>query len=67
MKWQPIDTAPKDRAILVFEPYWQHRITSAIWDDKAKHFRSNCYAYIEMHATHWMELPEPPKGADNVD
>lgn len=61
MKWQPIETAPKDtmKAILLYSPegeqigFWCERFDQyltvdggeMLWDDP----------------THWMPLPAPPK------
>lgn len=72
MEWQPIETAPKDRDILLYtncrgvvrgrwndckyatkpRPYWTHD-RERIWGTVA------CRA---DQPTHWMPLPEPPKG-----
>lgn len=46
--WQPIETAPKDETILIYQPRFG-RVTLSINDG---------FEYKE--ATHWMPLPEPP-------
>ena len=45
MEWQPIETAPTDCDILVYD------VECGV--AKAKFFDNN--------VTHWMPLPEPPK------
>lgn len=68
MKWQPIDTAPKDGRYVMtyrsvephFEPmYFTHlRHAGAKW----------CWFdgdYPAMQPTHWMPLPEPPVENDD--
>lgn len=71
MKWQTIDTAPKDRRILV----WINRIGTMTgwWDDEryAKvpkpHWKTHA-AFVHgvsetrknHQPTHWMELPNSP-------
>ena len=59
--WQPIETAPKGRAVLVFDGGNGH-IFAARWD-------GDCWAstacasdaYATDEATHWMSLPSPPE------
>ena len=68
MKWQPIETAPKDRTtVLVYEP--SH--PSSLIDDgfvDAAYFNGavwqSGFGYPEP--THWMPLPEPPKENDDA-
>jgi hypothetical protein len=59
-EWQPIETAPKDEVILVYDG---DDIYMAEWDDS---FNSRGWRlYIDgarlYRTTHWMPLPEPPK------
>ena len=49
--WQPIDTAPKDRRILLYNP--KIGIFSGVIGDSISAW--NC------DPTHWQELPEDPK------
>lgn len=62
--WQPIETAPKDRAVLVYGP---------ALDPQGVKFTSNVRTaipsgnewighgdYFRLIPTHWMEIPEPP-------
>ena len=57
--WQPIETAPKDREILVYAPPYQDlkSLTKIIaYHDSAG------YCIDELrYPTHWKELPEDPK------
>lgn len=58
--WQPIDTAPRDRDILVCQK--QNRIIkTARGVDEYGRWRTGCGPMcILVGATHWMPLPEPP-------
>lgn len=57
--WQPIETAPKDRNILVYAPPYQDlkSLTKIIaYHDSAG------YCIDELrYPTHWQELPKDPK------
>lgn len=61
MKWQPIDTAPKDgNSIMVFvtgrhDETW---IDVAYYNDAINQWMS---AQNVVFPTHWMPLPPPPK------
>jgi hypothetical protein len=65
--WQPIDTAPKDRVVLLYVPdmgNWPDdpAIVTAIWGDGqgwVDNGMAHCATY--GHPTHWMPLPEPPQ------
>ena len=61
--WQPIETAPKDTAVLLWLG-WRFEIGhfntalgrwAANWDHRA----------LEVPATHWMPLPSPPTPGEN--
>jgi hypothetical protein len=57
-EWQPIETAPKDRTILLWVPYdaWQ----VCAWDELHKEWVSTGGLSFDAVPTHWMPLPEPP-------
>lgn len=60
-EWQPIETAPKDKWILV----WCSNVKScfvAMWNGEVEDFVGEAHdLYIDsIDATHWMPLPEPP-------
>ena len=77
MEWQPIDTAPKGFAILLYRPTahpWS-RIAVGQWNEDrfAKHPRpfwemlSRIVSRLEerkWRPTHWMLLPDPPRPTD---
>lgn len=50
--WKPIETAPKNRYVLVFYP------ESFVYSVE---LGGSDYKNYEYPPTHWMELPEPPK------
>ena len=70
MNWQPIETAPKDREILLACP--KRGVVRGKWDDNryAKHPRPywshdreriwGTLACRRDQPTHWMELPDMP-------
>jgi len=65
MKWQPIETAPKDGTPILVGPTKRMGICVASYDKDddglhrwlvdSLHGQSNIYT-----PTHWMPLPEPP-------
>lgn len=76
MSWTPIETAPKDGTeILGSSPYGEHSIAAWIvgfgWVGMCEGQRSIEYQsdfgteYHTPFLTHWMPLPEPPKGGDD--
>ena len=66
MKWQPIETAPKDGTdILAFRPRPKrsstvHGIISVRWSWLSDKWVSNWANKDVGQITHWMPLPEPP-------
>jgi len=82
MNWQPIDTAPKDRPVLVYgnkekgdQAEFGQRIAVAIYHSEMQLISGDrpmfVYASNRVESdgpdrcilpSHWMELPEPPKG-----
>jgi hypothetical protein len=64
--WQPIETAPKDGTeILAYSPRDYAGIFKTAWRPTDcpgwGSIDSCCAYYVDMEATHWMPLPEPPK------
>ena len=63
MEWQPIETAPKSESILVGRaPYY---VDQAQWDDDTwMAIGGKCKTgnFLGYEPTHWMPLPESPKG-----
>ena len=63
--WQPIETAPKDRDIIVFIPTGYEKIDIVRWERNewwGDHWM-NARCVDEGRAgtpTHWMELPSDP-------
>ena len=59
LKWQPIETAPKDGSYILGWSYSFNRSVELIrWNEE-----ENCFEFeedCEASATHWMPLPEPP-------
>jgi len=71
MKWQPIETAPKDGTyILVAGPSGYYstplRVEVCKWNnanhkDNWRNHSNDWFTDGGEDATHWMPLPEPPK------
>jgi hypothetical protein len=65
--WQPIDTAPKDRAVLVFSPSlgcvlcnYSKRPSKTLGYESD--WVSDCDGNrLARQPTHWMPLPAPPE------
>lgn len=58
-QWQTIESAPKDREILVYAPAYQDLrflISVCKWNESA----GFCIDELRQ-PTHWMELPKPPR------
>ncbi len=69
-KWEPIDTAPKDKEIIVCDASSGWTIVASWSDRDGCGFRrlegfwmsNGCVDnYLTIDPTHWMPLPEPPK------
>ncbi len=69
MPWQPIETAPHDRDVLLWRParaqgFRPHGAVRGRWI--ARHRYSNASPWVTvpglngMTVTHWQPLPEPP-------
>jgi hypothetical protein len=64
-EWQPIETAPRDGAVVLLadfnRPTW--KVYSALWDTtwRKPSWRTIDNRGLYDKATHWMPLPTPPK------
>jgi hypothetical protein len=65
--WQPIDKAPRNEDVLVFEPKAEPSIVAArLVDNHYGKWWEYCDEMLQDAApegpvaTHWMPLPEPP-------
>ena len=74
MEWQPIETAPKDRRVLLYypvSPYGEHFVVFGRWADERyascprphwSHDMSHLWGARASRAhqpTHWAEVPLP--------
>lgn len=64
MEWQPIETAPKDKTILVFQMsdsgYFYQMAQWEIMKSGNGMWTCSNGDFVD-DTTHWMPLPEPPK------
>ena len=70
MTWQPIETAPTNESVLIFQPNWDHYghgVYRAIHVDMGtgKRWMTTAWACgrdlgADAIPTHWMPLPAPP-------
>jgi hypothetical protein len=70
--WQPIETAPKDRHIIVWPPTYTGGCSCAKWDDDRYAKRPRPYwrridaSFVSDSRgnppTHWDDVPEGPEG-----
>ena len=69
-EWQPIETAPRDGTVILalrFYPVAIRWTGHHEWQWEAIHLGGafpllrNAYVVNDVHLTHWMPLPEPPK------
>ena len=63
--WQPIATAPRDRAILLWDNHFQQCVVARAYGPHhwfiEESYGPNDDGEIPIKdATHWMPLPEPP-------
>lgn len=68
--WQPIDTAPEDRDILIYVPAWGPLIARFNREFDEWSSRMQCPVSLAEETdrpTHWMLLPEPPDGQGAAD
>jgi len=74
MAWQPIETAPKDRVVLLYRPtaFAWALVATGMWCAQETHKRPRPYWKLwpiagnqwdarAWEPTHWMPLPEPPE------
>lgn len=66
MEWQPIETAPKDTALLLWGKYWNdkdvfQRPLIGQWNPHSATQRWEILGELRfgIRPTHWMPLPEP--------
>ena len=61
-EWQPIETAPKDKAFLAVLACGDHQMICTMrWPvAEAKNSRVGNGEFILERVTHWMPLPKPP-------
>jgi len=57
--WQPIETAPHDRNILVYDPGYGHLVV--IWPEFYNLWITVFGIKLTKPPTHWQELPKDPK------
>ncbi|HEX8164779.1 MAG TPA: hypothetical protein VF601_03205 [Beijerinckiaceae bacterium] len=65
-RWQPIDTAPEDRDVLIYVPAWGPLIARFNAEFGEWTSRMQCPVSLAEETdrpTHWMALPEPPADA----
>jgi len=62
-KWYPIETAPKDEAVLVFVPafIFFNDMTLIMENENGLWLYQGHNARTELNPTHWMPLPKPPE------
>jgi hypothetical protein len=58
--WQPIETVPIRSHVLVFRPTDPQSIVVAIRPNESERI-ATIPGYWDIHPTHWMPLPEPPR------
>ena len=57
--WQPIETAPKDKNILVYDPGYGQLVV--IWSKFYSRWITVFGRKLTQPPTHWQELPDEPK------
>jgi len=60
MKWQPIETAPKDGTVILVYDETIGVFSANWWEIKNAWFAESA-TVMSKKATHWMPLPELPK------
>ena len=59
-EWQPIETAPRDRPVIVAIPQWVFADIGLV-DVLGRWYSPIDGVEHSPAPTHWMPLPEPPK------
>ena len=62
-RWQPLDTAPDDKDVLIYVPAWGPLIARFNAEFGEWTSRMQCPVSLAEETdrpTHWMALPEPP-------
>jgi len=59
MKWQPIETAPKDGTHVLLRSRKNH-LADGCWITANSQCGGWAWAYLLQEPTHWMQMPEPP-------
>jgi len=67
-EWQPIASAPKDgTGILLYRRYegkYLHLVDVGQWRKEEEGGPRWAWTYSTWEPTHWMPLPDPPKGGE---
>jgi hypothetical protein len=62
--WQPIETAPEMRALLLYHEYYSHGCIRHGYRDRDGMWvgvnANGTGAFLGFDPTHWMHLPTPP-------
>lgn len=58
--WRPIETAPKDEEILVWNKEMKRRAWTVIWSDEFGFVSSQTQFPFKHEFTHWTPIPKPP-------
>lgn len=59
--WQPIESAPVGKIVLVYVPIKHHRLVLATQTEYGV-FLAEDHQPMSYPPTHWMSLPKPPGG-----
>ena len=70
MKWQPIETAPRDGTPIILYIHWCRKVRTGHYSNKSGtittprwivHWTENNKTKVAMEPSHWIPLPEPPE------
>lgn len=65
MDWQPIETAPKETPVLIWNGEWV--LIGEQWGDTPwSEWGNEADALNGRQPTHWMPLPDPPEARQKV-